>query len=86
MLPTAPVPVLLLRINSYAGLELLQSLVQRAGTAGLVGQEEHRSIVLEAILPHKETILQQLRSCLADSEAKITALSSDILRAISWWP
>ena len=45
-----------------------------------------RQLILEAMLPNKETMLKLARQVLSDSEAKVTALSSDILSAMSWWP
>lgn len=71
--------------NRYAGLTLFRSLVQRAGHSTATHKQEERDI-LEALLPHKERIIAQLRSCLQDPEAKMTALSTEILSAMAWWP
>ena len=70
----------------YAGLTLFSCLVQRAGAKDVTAREKIHVVVLEALLPHKEYLLQQVRSCLKDPESKITALASDILSAIAWWP
>ena len=84
----------------YAGLRLLHALVTRGGnpsdhsvslsvTTTTVPQNPEardRQLLLEAMLPHKETMLKLARQVLSDSEAKVTALSSDILSALSWWP
>jgi hypothetical protein len=42
--------------------------------------------VLEAMLPQKEKMLKLARQALSDSEAQVTALSSDIISAMAWWP
>jgi proteasome component ECM29 len=67
----------------HGGLTILQKLVNRTGKAS--GTPE-TSRTLEALLPHKEAILQQVRACLKDPEARITALASDILSSMAWWP
>ena len=84
----------------YAGLKLLQALVRRAGdnaggstafsmkgaakSNGANAEEEQ--LALEALLPHKETMLRLARSNLTDTEAKVTALASDVSTAMTWWP
>ena len=70
----------------FAGLKILDSLVARAGTRQINPDEQDRQLLLEATLPQKEDLLKLLRSSLSDSEAKITALSSEILGRMSWWP
>jgi proteasome component ECM29 len=73
-----------------SGLKLLQALVGRAGSRAIgVPQSEkdkEMQILLEAILPHKEAIMAMVRKSLTDPEAKVTALGSDILGLMSWWP
>lgn len=81
-----------------AGLKLLRALVRRAGdasanpgilsSAGSASDSEvsDKQLVLEAALPYKETMLKLARLALTDSEAKVTALSSEILSAMAWWP
>ena len=77
----------------HAGLKVARALVSRAGDAAAAGNtasnmvdSDDRQLILEAVLPHKESILRISRKALSDSEAKVTALSSEILSAMSWWP
>lgn len=70
--------------HSHAGLKILESLTARAGD-GYLGSQE-KQLILESLLPQKETIVTLARKMLADSEAAVTALSSGILAGISWWP
>jgi len=83
----------------YAGLKLLHNFVSRVGTtkegsaafsiAGATADKHadlERQLVLEALLPHKEKILKLARTSLADSEATVTKLGTDICAAIAWWP
>ena len=74
-----------------SGLKLLHALVGRAGTRAIDGvaqdgKELEMQLLLEATLPHKEDIIAIARKSLADPEAKVTALSSDILGMMTWWP
>jgi len=48
--------------------------------------DQEKRLVLEAILPFKEELLRLLRTSLRDSEAKVTALSTEILTGMAWWP
>lgn len=75
----------------FAGLKILYSLVVRAGTkpiesASKSKMEQERQLLLEAMLPQKEVLLSLLRKALSDPEAKVTALSSDIVSTTFWWP
>lgn len=76
--------------NRFAGVKVLHSLIARAGRNDGSGSSrvdrEKQLLILEAILPYKEDMLRLLRSSLADSEAKVTALSSDCLAGMSGWP
>jgi hypothetical protein len=65
----------------HAGLKLIQNLVLRTGTSS-----DRKQLVLEALLPYKEEILLLLRKSLADSEPKVTAVSSEVLTKLTWWP
>ena len=82
-----------------AGLQLLLSLVERAGSAPGDTANAPRSsdgmdanngndlqLMLEALLPEKEIIAKIARTCLSDNEAKVTAVATKICGAISWWP
>lgn len=89
-----------------AGLQLLLTLVGRAGDATASGggsssvftmttgtppsvvdaNQKEKQLALETLLPHKETILQLARSSLTDNESKVTALASDVINAMVWWP
>jgi hypothetical protein len=48
--------------------------------------QKEKQLALETLLPHKETILQLARSSLTDNESKVTALASDVINAMVWWP
>lgn len=63
---------------------MFQTLVARAGKAS--SSDSDKQLILEALLPHKEVILKHLKACLRDSESKVTALASDILSSMAWWP
>jgi proteasome component ECM29 len=73
-----------------SGLKLLHALVSRAGSRAIgvpQSEKDHEmQILLEAILPSKEVIMAMARKSLTDPEAKVTALGSDVLRLMSWWP
>jgi hypothetical protein len=62
---------------SFAGLKLVESLTSRVGS---------NDKILEAVLPHKEKMLDLSRSGLKDSEAQVTALSTKIIGDMTWWP
>lgn len=83
-----------------AGLEVLYSLVSRvervtgSSTAfpptgssleSKTGTDKRR-LILEALLPHKESILLLARSSLTDSEAKVTSKATDVCNLMAWWP
>jgi hypothetical protein len=65
-----------------AGLKILANLVKRTGG----GTEERHQLVLESLLPHKEVIVRLVRTGLNDNESNVTALSTTIIKQISWWP
>jgi hypothetical protein len=65
--------------SRFAGLQLLTKLVGRVNT----GPKE---LVLDALLPFKEIFLLLAKSMLRDSEAQITALSSELVSSMAWWP
>lgn len=69
-----------------ASLELLEALVARAGRKTDTGSNEGQLLVLESLLPHKERMIQLAKATLVDSEAKVTALASNILSSMAWWP
>jgi hypothetical protein len=77
----------------HAGLQVLHALVARCGQAQSdiykssgSGIRQERQIILEAVLPLKESISQLAKLTLRDSEAAVTALASQILSSIAWWP
>ena len=84
-----------------AGLKIIESLVARVGTAteksasfSLPGShasimselEKSEQLVLEALLPFKEDILNIARGSLIDSEPQVTELATKICSSIAWWP
>lgn len=80
------------------GLMILKSLTSRVERSkailalgfttqtALSSSESERQILLESVLPFKESITDIVKSCLTDSEAQVTKLASDILASISFWP
>jgi hypothetical protein len=78
----------------FAGMKLLHSLVDKVAhnteiSISLVDQDKgtrERQELLESMLPHKEKMLQLVQKSLSDPEAKVTALASDVVKAMAWWP
>lgn len=64
------------------GLVLIGAMIRRVGSSSGTCD----SLLLEALLPHKEDILHLLRGSLTDSEPTVTSLSSELLPLLSWWP
>lgn len=71
-----------------AGMKLLHSLVARVpkqgqanGTGNVSSQE-----ILESVLPHKEAIMLLAKRSLTDPEAKVTAVASEVVKDMAWWP
>ena len=64
------------------------ALVERAGSApgDTANADDELQLILEALLPEKESIAKITRTCLSDNEAKVTAVATKICGAISWWP
>lgn len=78
----------------HAGLALLLCLCQRAGKSNdrihaarsLPSSSDEDHLMLEALLPYKEKILQISRSSLRDSESKVAAIATNISNHTAWWP
>jgi len=77
----------------HAGLKVLGCLTSRVkrGYESSVrvsskSDSQEKELMLESLLPYKEEMVRLARSSLSDSEAKVTALSSEILANMSWWP
>lgn len=75
----------------YSGLKLLCALVARAGSRAIVAgsqnaEEQERQLTLEGMLPQKEAIMKVARKSLTDPESKVTALSSEMIGMMAWWP
>jgi len=76
-----------------AGLKLVHSLISRTAS-GVIKEKRSRikdtdsdkTLMLEALLSKKEVILKLVKVCLADNEAKVTAIATEICSAASWWP
>jgi hypothetical protein len=62
------------------------SMTTSTAAAGSDAGRQEKQLALEALLPHKETILHLARSTLTDSEAKVTATASEVCSAMTWWP
>ena len=69
-----------------AGIQLLHSLVDRAGKSNGSTSDRERQELLESMLPHKEQMLKLAKQSLGDPEAKVTALAGEIIKAMTWWP
>ena len=79
-----------------AGQVLTKSIVSRAGMgASPLGAtlstasnstEANQQLILEALLPFKEDILQTARSALKDPQSEVSAMASEICGLIAWWP
>ena len=67
------------------GLDILSSLVLRV-EGGSHKTDQAKQLILEVILPYKESIQDLAKRSLNDSEAKITAQATKILGIISSWP
>lgn len=75
----------------YSGLKLLRAAVERVGSRAIVAgsqnaEEQERQLTLEGMLPQKEAIVKVTRKSLTDPESKVTALSSEIIGMMAWWP
>ncbi len=68
-----------------AKLMILKTLCSRADAKNKLGSDENQ-LMLEALLPIKESIISVAKNSLLDSEARVTAIASDILASLSWWP
>eukprot|EP00934_Nitzschia_sp_Nitz4_P006344 Nitzschia sp. Nitz4//scaffold36_size144017//17459//24583//NITZ4_003068-RA/size144017-snap-gene-0.188-mRNA-1//1//CDS//3329549402//6334//frame0 len=71
-----------------AGMEILQALIARVGASrgGQPTTTEERQLTLEALLPQKESLAKVAKDALKDSEARVTACATEILREIALWP
>lgn len=78
-----------------AGMKVLHSLVMRVpkgaqssssnvgpNNGGAVSNQE----ILESVLPHKEAIMLLAKRSLSDPEAKVTAVASQVVKDMAWWP
>ncbi len=71
---------------------MLNAIVCRCGPGNVDNfqsidpKAQERQLVLEAVLPLKETISMLTKQTLRDSEATVTALASQILSSMTWWP
>jgi hypothetical protein len=72
----------------YAKLQILKSLCGRAKpqNAIRVNGGNEMQLILEALLPLKEKMVCIAKSNLTDAESCVTAISSDIIAAMTWWP
>ena len=64
-----------------SGLRLVGAMIRRTGSSA-----ERDALLLEAMLPHKEDLFLLLRKGLVDTEPAVSALSSELIPLISWWP
>jgi hypothetical protein len=59
-------------------MKILESLVTRTS--------KEKGLLFDAVLPEKENILALARKALQDSEPKVTATSTKIIKEMAWWP
>jgi proteasome component ECM29 len=71
-----------------AGLAVLQAIVLRTDKRESTQEEtlQEKQLILEAVLPYKETIQGIAKRMLNDTESAVTALSTKILSSLSTWP
>lgn len=69
-----------------SGLELLLSLVNRVGNQKMSSVDPEKQLIMESILPYKETIIDLARRSLSDNESQVTATASKITLVMAWWP
>ena len=69
-----------------SGLNLLLSLVNRVGNQKMSTADSDKQLIMEAILPYKEQIIDVARKSLADNESQVTATASKITLTMAWWP
>jgi proteasome component ECM29 len=69
-----------------AGLELILSLVSRVGKQRVSDVDSESQLLMEAILPYKEKIIDIARQSLRDNESQVTATASKITLTLAWWP
>ena len=72
--------------DRQAGLELLLALVNRVGKQRVGASDQDRHLLLEAVLPYKETIVSLAHQSLTDNESQVTATASSITLVTGWWP
>ena len=72
--------------HRQAGLELLLFLVSRVGNQKMSSVDSEKQLIMEAILPYKEQIIDVARKSLADNESQVTATASKITLTMAWWP
>ena len=63
-----------------------RALVNRVGKQVVGASESDRQLLLEAVLPYKETIVGLAHRSLSDSESHVTATASSITLVTAWWP
>merc|ERR1712085_29775 len=69
-----------------SGLDLLLSLVSRVGDQNMSKADDEKQLIMEAILPYKERIIDLARKSLSDSESQVTATASKMTLTMAWWP
>jgi proteasome component ECM29 len=72
-----------------AGLKILLAMSKRPRLSrdGLKCTDENDdALILDALLPYKERMLEISKLALRDSESKVTAIASDICSTLSCWP
>lgn len=71
-----------------AKLKILSCLCSRSGnrTSIKTNDTNEMQLMLEALLPLKERMTIIAKSSLTDAESKVTAMASEIIASMAWWP
>ena len=72
----------------FAKLKSLKCLCSRSkrGTSINRSDTNEEQLILEALLPLKEEMLKMAKSHLTDTESSVSAISSEIITSMAWWP
>ena len=72
-----------------AGLNILLAMSKRpkfSQDGFKIAAENDDALILDALLPYKERMLDISKLALRDNESKVTAFASDVCNALSCWP
>lgn len=67
----------------FAKLKILSCLCNRSVNGNDANEKQ---LILEALLPLKEKMISTAKSHLNDTESSVSAISSEVISAMAWWP